>query len=113
MNDTFSDEYNLTEKEVNALASESVVDIVKNILDAMFSGDKLVSLEDINNDRQFKLSLYKHFEELYSFHLKRELCRGEQAVLNTAIKIIPNCTKKCHTPLYTEKSILSTFLFVF
>ena len=88
LNDTFSDEYNLTEKEVNALASEGVVDIVKNILDAMFSGDKLVSLEDINNDRQFKLSLYKHFEELYSFHLKRELCRGEQAVLNTAIKIM-------------------------
>lgn len=88
LNDTFSDEYNLTEKEVKALASENVADIVKNVLDAMFTGEKLVSLEEINADKQFKLALYKHFEDLYAFHLKCELVRGEQAVLNTAIKIM-------------------------
>ena len=88
LNDTFSDEYNLTQKEVEALASKNIADIVQNVLDAMFTGDKLISLEEINADKQFKLVLYKHFEDLYAFHLKRELVRGEQAVLNTAIKIM-------------------------
>lgn len=88
LNDTFSDEYNLTQKEVEALASENVADIVRNVLDAMFTGGKLVSLEEIDADKQFKLTLYKHFENLYAFHLKRELVRGERAVLNTAIKIM-------------------------
>lgn len=88
LNDTFSDEYNLTDKAVEALASQDVANIVKQVLDAMFSGDKLVSLEEINADKQFKLSLYGHFEDLYAFHLKRKLVPGEQAVLNTAIKIM-------------------------
>lgn len=88
LNDTFSDEYNLTKKEVEALASQDVSEIVKRVLDTMFSGNKLVSLEEINADKEFKLALYGSFEDLYAFHLKRKLVPGEQAVLNTAIKIM-------------------------
>lgn len=88
INGTISDEYNLTENELETLTSKDVQNVVAKILDAMFYNDKLLSLQEINLDTNCKLQLYSFFSELYADHLRRKLVPGEEAVLSTAIKIM-------------------------
>lgn len=88
INGTISDEFNLTENELQTLTSDDVQKIVIKILDAMFRDGTLLPLSEINEDRECKLALYDYFAQLYSSHLLRELVPGERAVLNTAIKIM-------------------------
>lgn len=88
LSNTLSDEYNLTEDQLDKLSDQDTQEIVKQLLDSMFQGDKLVSLKSINDDIEFKLNLYLQFERLYSSYLKRPLADGEKGVLNTAIKIL-------------------------
>lgn len=85
---TFSDEYNITEKQLAKIRSEETDTIILNILDAMFIEDRLVELNIINNDLQYKLALYGQFQKLYERYLGRQLVDGEVNVLNTAIKIL-------------------------
>lgn len=88
-NDTFSDEYNLTNSEVERLRNDNVNYAVVGILNSMFKNNSLISLKDINQDYENKLSLYNHFAELYVIYLNgRQLSDGERSVLNTAIKIL-------------------------
>lgn len=88
LSNTLSDEYNLTEDQLDKLSDCDTQDIVRQLLDSMFQGDKLVSLKSINEDIDFKLNLYFQFERLYSSYLNRPLTDGEKGVLNTAIKIL-------------------------
>jgi ATP-dependent RNA helicase DOB1 len=88
VNGTFSDEFNLTEKELEKLSSESIDGVVERILDAVFDDDEVLSFDTINTDLDFKLSFYNHFNSLYSLYLGRPLQDGERNVHNTAIKII-------------------------
>lgn len=88
LSNTLSDEYNLTEEQLDKLSDQDTQEIVKQLLNSMFEGDKLVSLKSINDDIEFKLNLYLQFERLYSSYLKRPLADGEKGVLNTAIKIL-------------------------
>ncbi|MDD3704480.1 MAG: DEAD/DEAH box helicase [Clostridiaceae bacterium] len=85
----FSDEFNLTNAEVNRLKDDNIDDIVKNVLESMFANGQLISLDVINEDINFRLALYKYFVLLYRHYLNgRELSNGEGSVLNTAIKIL-------------------------
>ncbi len=85
----FSDEFNLTNAEVNRLKDDNIDDIVRNVLESMFLNGQIISLEVINEDRNFRLALYKYFVLLYRHYLNgRELSNGEESVLNTAIKIL-------------------------
>lgn len=88
LNGTYSDEYNLTEKDLEKLTSVGVDIIIKNILDTVFVGNQLISLEILNNDPNNRLELYINFRKLYSIYLGRELEDGEGYVLDTAIKIL-------------------------
>ncbi|OIV41711.1 DEAD/DEAH box helicase [Flavobacterium johnsoniae] len=88
INDTYSDEYNLSEKDLEKLTSSQIEKIINEILDSLFNGNNLITLSDINEDNSFKILLYGRFETLYSIYLGRDLERGESNVLNTAIKII-------------------------
>lgn len=54
----------------------------------MFYNDRLIELNQINEDMQCKLELYTQFLKLYEQYLGRELCDGEKNVFNTAIKIL-------------------------
>ena len=84
-----SDEYNLTNSEVNRLKDDKIDYIVIKIIETMFADGKLISLEEINKDINFKLDLYQHFVQLYRYYLDgRTLTEGEESVLNTAIKIL-------------------------
>lgn len=85
---TFSDEYNLTEKEIIKLSSQDVDKIIENIIKSMFNNNDLLPFSTINEDLEFKLSLYFFFQQLYSVYLGRLMNGGEADVLNTAIKII-------------------------
>lgn len=88
INDTISDEYNISEKQLNKLRDENSENIVKNILNTMFQHDELVSLSSINEDQECKLLLYEYFEQLYEYYLGRTLNNGEKNVFDTAIKIL-------------------------
>lgn len=88
LNDTYSDEFNLTEKDLEKLSSDSIDGIIEQILDAIFVDGGLIQLEKISQDIDFKLSFYSYFRDLYSLYLGRSLEDGEYYVLNTAIKII-------------------------
>jgi ATP-dependent RNA helicase DOB1 len=88
LNNTFSDEFNLTENDIDKLTSEGIGLIIEKILSSIFISDNLIPLSEINSDSKNRLDLYLRFQELYSVYLGRNLERGEQNVLNTAIKII-------------------------
>lgn len=88
LNDTFSDEYNLSEKDLEKLTTEKVEHVIHNILNVVFGDNELGPLIKINNDLSNRLSIYSHFQRLYSIYLGRSLERGEQSVFNTAIKLI-------------------------
>lgn len=88
LNDTYSDEFNLTEKDLDKLTSESTKDIIKNILNTVFDNNQIVPLNRINQDLRNRLQLYSYFRLLYSIYLNRPLGDGEANVLDTAIKII-------------------------
>jgi len=88
LNDTYSDEYNLTEKDLAKLSSESTEDVVINILNSLFRNNEIVPLHRLNQDIRNRLLLYTYFRNLYSIYLGRNLEDGEGNVLDTAIKIM-------------------------
>lgn len=88
LNDTYSDEYNLTEKDLAKLSSESTEGVVINILNSLFRDNEIVPLNILNQDIRNRLQLYTYFRNLYSIYLGRNLEDGEGNVLDTAIKIM-------------------------
>lgn len=88
LNNTLSDEYNLTEEQLKQLTNDNTQSIISSLLESIFENDELISLESINRDIDFKLRLYRLFEQLYSSYLKRDLGNGEKSVFDTAIKIL-------------------------
>jgi hypothetical protein len=88
INDTFSDEYNLTEKELAKLSSVDIDRQIKAILDSIFRNGRLIPLADINSDDKCQLQLYGNFNNLYSIHLGRLSTDPEKYILNTAVKIM-------------------------
>lgn len=85
---TYSDEFNLTEKDLEKLDTNDVEVIIHDILDAMFNGTALIPLVQINDALEERLLLFRNFERLYTAYLGRQLGAGESNVLNTAFKII-------------------------
>lgn len=88
LNDTYSDEFNLTEKDLDKLTSESTEEVIKKILDTVFDDNQIVPLSILNQDPRNRLELYSYFRLLYSIYLNRQLGDGEGNVLDTAIKIM-------------------------
>ena len=88
LNDTYSDEYNLSEKDLEKLTADNINNVIKSILDTVFVNSKLVSLTELSSDSDSRLELYSHFQNLYSIYLGRNLEKGEQNIFNTAIKIV-------------------------
>ncbi|TLX72614.1 DEAD/DEAH box helicase [Labilibacter sediminis] len=88
INDTYSDEYNLTEKDLVKLSDSDIDTVIKDILESVFQNNTLIPLNVLTSASQNRLKLYSHFQNLYSIYLGRILHRGEVNVFNTAIKII-------------------------
>lgn len=85
---TFSDEFNLTETQLEKLSQPDISKIIKKLLESMFIGDELIPLKTLNEDVQFKLELYNQFNKLYSVYLGRLMVDGEKSVFDTAVKIM-------------------------
>ena len=88
LNDTYSDEFNLTEKDLAKLTSDEIDVLILNILNTVFIENELIPLSEIRRDTFNRLELYSNFRALYSTYLGRYLENGESNVLDTAIKII-------------------------
>lgn len=88
VNGTFNDEYNLTPKEIENIEKPNTKIIISDILNSVFLNGKLVTLDQINKDLEFKLNLYFSFRKLYETFLDRDLNDAEGDVLSTAIKIM-------------------------
>lgn len=78
----FSDEYNLTNKDLEKLKSDNVTTVVPTLLDMMFNGNNFVLPNNVAKE------IYEDFESLYNQYLGRELTKAEKDIFNTAIKIM-------------------------
>lgn len=78
----FSDEYNLTNKDLKNLSSNSVTSIVPILLDSMFHGTDFVKPDRITE------KIYENFRHLYKCYLGRDLTKAEILVFDSAIKIM-------------------------
>ncbi|MNW33569.1 ski2-like helicase [compost metagenome] len=84
-NDTFSDEYNLTEADVEKLRSEEVTMIIPILLDMLFQNNDIITT---NTEEVDLKEVYQDFHKLYEYYLGRDLEAGEKLVLSNAIKIM-------------------------
>ena len=78
----FSDEYNLTNKDLEKLKSDSVTTVVPTLLDMMFTGADFVLPNAVAKE------VYEDFQCLYKQYLGRELTAAEKYVFDSAIKIM-------------------------
>jgi len=85
LNDTFSDLYNLTNNDLDKFSVEESDTIIKRIMDSFYENGRLITFEEINNDRS---EIYYTFDRLYRLYLGRDLSDGEENVLHTAVKIM-------------------------
>lgn len=85
LNDTFSDQYNLTNNDLEKFSAEESDVIIKQIIDTFYKNGKLISFDEIGNDRS---EIYYTFDRLYRLYLGRDLSDGEENVLHTAVKIM-------------------------
>lgn len=84
-----SDEYNLTNTQLEKLSCNDANIITQQILNQLFNSlNQIISLDSINKDLQCKLQVYNDFQMLYEVYLGRELEEGEKSVFDTAIKIM-------------------------
>lgn len=85
LNDTFSDLFNLTNNDLKKLSSEDSDEIIKQIISTFYNKGALISFDEINDD---KCTIYNLFDKLYRVYLGRDLTKGEENVLHTAVKIM-------------------------
>lgn len=78
----FSDEYNLTNKDLEKLKTDSVTTVVPTLLDMMFNGVEFVLPNAVSKE------IYEDFHCLYKQYLGRELTAAETYVFDSAIKIM-------------------------
>lgn len=80
--DDFSDEYNLTNSDIEKLKTDEVSAMIPALLDMIFEDGNLIKPECDMKD------IYYIFHKLYEQYLGRELFSPEKAVLSSAIKIM-------------------------
>lgn len=82
----FSEEYNLTNQELERVSKETVQAAIASILDQLFvSGDLAV---DADIDLTLKSMIFKDFETIYSAYLNRALTSAESGIINNVVKIM-------------------------
>lgn len=81
-NGEFSDEYNLTNKDLEKIKSDSITTLVPTLLDMMFNGADFVLPNAVAKE------VYQDFQCLYRHYLGRDLTSAEKYVFDSAIKIM-------------------------
>ena len=85
---TFSDEYNLTNKEVMRLNENDLNNVIEDILSNVFIDNKIISDDQIHSDTRTQPNIYSGFTKLYEHYLNRKIEPAENDVLKTAVRII-------------------------
>lgn len=85
---TFSDEYNLTDKEVARLNEDELNHTIEEILSNIFIEQKLITDDKIHADTRTQPMIYSGFTKLYEHYLNRKIELAENDVLKTAVRII-------------------------
>lgn len=85
-NNDFSEEYNLTNKELERVGKEEVKQAIVSILEQLFVEGNLELNQNI--DLTLRSLIYKDFETIYSAYLNRPLTIAESDILNNVIKIM-------------------------
>lgn len=78
----FSDEYNLTNKDLEKLKSHSVIRLVPKLLDMMITDTGFTLPPTVAKE------VYEGFACLYKKYLGRELTKAEKSIFDSAIKIM-------------------------
>ena len=81
-NGEFSDEYNLTNKDIERLKADTITTLIPTLLNMMFDDD--CNLDPDKNIRE----IIDDFRTLYKCYLGRDLVPAEKAVLSSAIRIM-------------------------
>lgn len=81
-NNEFSDEYNLTNADIEKLKTDEVSAMIPTLLDMLFDDGVLIDPDCDMKD------IYDIFGKLYEQYLGRELVVAEKAVLSSAVKIM-------------------------
>lgn len=82
----FSEEYNLTNQELERVSREVVQAAIASILDQLFVSGELAIDADI--DLTLKSMIFKDFEIIYSAYLNRALTSAESGIINNVVKIL-------------------------
>lgn len=85
-NNEFSEEYNLTNNELDRVTCGDAFGATKDILDKLFINSDIRS--DLQMENEDKIMIYNDFEKLYSLYLNRQLTPAEKAILDSTIKIM-------------------------
>ena len=85
LNDAFSDQFNLTNRDLDKFSVKEVDSIINQILFIFYKNEQFITFEEINDDKN---KIYDAFDRLYRMYLGRDLSDGEENVLHTAIKIM-------------------------
>ncbi|HFR3838479.1 TPA: DEAD/DEAH box helicase [Streptococcus suis] len=83
LEETYSDEYNLTPNQLENLQNIDSFNLAKAILDIIFVDGNLKPLKELDSRL-----ISEYFQMIYSIFLQRELSKGESAVINSAIQIM-------------------------
>lgn len=86
LNNTFSDEYNLTQNQIEKLSNNALDEILKSILDKIF--DNIEEDDSITLSNEDKYIVINSFYQFYSNYLGRILQAGEKSILSTAFNIM-------------------------
>lgn len=86
VNNTFSDQFNLTQNKIKILSNHELDSVLEQILDVFFVGNQENGFEKL--DAQAKRNLKDLFVEFYMNYLERNLAEGEERVFRTAISIL-------------------------
>ena len=88
-NDEFSEEYNMTNAEVERVSSNRSCSIVEKILDALFFEGEIQIASMVESKMSADvIHVYDLFSELFTCYLGRYLTEAEDRIVKTAIKIL-------------------------
>lgn len=86
LNDTFSDQFNLTQNQIAKLSDIKLNDTIISVLDKFF--DNMDENGDIVLFEEDRKAVVEAFRQLYSNYLERPLQQGEKSILTTAFNIM-------------------------
>ena len=89
-NDTFNDEYNLTNQQVERLAKPDIDAQIEVILNNLFNNSELITARAYNTlSTTIRTEIKDAFKRIFVQHMNRqELKKGEQAILSSAIPVL-------------------------